>query len=260
MKYRFNLNGELLARPWGTGEVLKIARRVFPTILALALIYFGGESRIHAQSLNSILAHARTTTAPASGKFKPDDNVHPFAASNRRTSLAVRTGRVRLSDGRTIFGQVWTTMKTPFRIWLADIKQYRDIDIRLIKKIQVHILAEKEIRNWRFQQEGSDIKNYSDQTRPRISFAYTFTLLNGNKITGTLDAPLYVRAHGHTTNLIIYKRVEGKIGEKISAVNYVKSVTLTVTPAIRHYAASLTRTLPLIHWRRMLAGGHKSGL
>ncbi|MGC8625599.1 MAG: hypothetical protein ACP5VQ_10095 [Phycisphaerae bacterium] len=225
-------------------------------IAMAAVNCYAGVKVLNAQSLNSLIDHARTTTAPASGKFCPDDNVHPFASSNCNTNLAVRKGRVRLSDGRVISGEVWTTLKTPFRVWLAAIKQYRDLDIRLIKSIRVHVLAARQIRAWRFQQEGSDIKNYAHHTRPRISFAYSFTMLNGKTITGTLDAPLYVRSAGHTHDLIIYKRVEGKTGEKLSAVVYVKSVTLQVTPALRHYAASLTRHLPLIHWRQMLAAHH----
>lgn len=219
-----------------------------------ALLYLFLPSLVAGQSLNSILSRAQKVQAPGSGKFKPDNDVHPFSTSNGNTSLAVRNGVVTLSNGTVLAGQVWTTLKTPFRVWLADIKQYRDIDIRLIKTIHVHVLSAKEIRDWRYQQEGSDIKNYSGKTRPRISFAYTFTMLKGKPITGTLDAPLYVRAHGHTSNLIIYKRVEGKLGEKLSAVAYVKSVTLRVTPAILHYAAGLTRKLPIINWRRMLAG------
>jgi len=220
----------------------------------VAVLYLFLPSLVIGQSLNSILSQAQKVKAPGVGKFKPNDDVHPFGASNGNTSLAIRNGIVTLSNGTVLSGQVWTTLKTPFRVWLADIKQYRDIDIRLIKNIQVHVLSAKEIRDWRYQQEGSDIKNYSGKTRPRIRFAYTFTLLKGKPITGTLDAPLYVRAHGHTSNLIIYKRVEGKLGEKLSAVVYVKSVTLNVTPAILRYAAGLTRTLPIINWRRMLAG------
>ena len=206
------------------------------------------------QSLNSILSQAQKVKAPGSGQFKPNENVHPFGTSNSTTSLAVRTGVVTLSNGKVLSGQVWTTLKTPFRVWLADIKQYRDIDIRLIKTIHVRVLKAKEIRDWRYQQEGSDIKNYSGKTRPRISFAYRFTTLHGKTITGTLDAPLFVRVGGHTFNLILYKRVEGKLGEKLSSVVYVKSVMLKVTPAIVHYAAGLTRRLPLIHWRKLLAG------
>lgn len=206
------------------------------------------------QSLNSILSQAQNAKAPGSGQFKPNENVHPFGTSNSTTSLAVRTGIVTLSNGKVLSGQVWTTLKTPFRVWLADIKQYRDIDIRLIKTIQVRVLKAKEIRDWRYQQEGSDIKNYSGKARPRISFAYRFTTLHGKAITGTLDAPLFVRVGGHTFNLILYKRVEGKLGEKLSSVVYVKSVTLKVTPSLVHYAAGLTRKLPLLHWRKLLAG------
>ena len=206
------------------------------------------------QSLSSILSKARNAKAPGSGQFKPNENVHPFGASNSTTSLAVREGIVTLSNGKVLSGQVWTTLRTPFRVWLADIKQYRDIDIRLIKTVQVHVLKAGEIRDWRYQQEGSDIKNYSGKTRPRISFAYRFTTLRGKPVTGTLDAPLFVRVGGHTFNLILYKRVEGKLGEKLSSVVYVKSMTLKVTPALVRYAAGLTRKLPLLHWRKLLAG------
>ena len=285
MKYRCYLNGTGFLRPTGG------ARNIFPIQLlfkclsahafrygdkqrsldalqklgtlprntsfgmaVVALLYLFLPSLAVGQSLNSILSQAQKVKAPGSGKFKPNDDVHPFGTSNGNTSLAVRNGIVTLSNGTVLSGQVWTTLKTPFRVWLGDIKQYRDIDMRLIKAIQVHVRSAKEIRDWRYQQEGSDIKNYSGKTRPRIRFAYTFTILKGKPVTGTLDAPLYVRAHGHTSNLIIYKRVEGKLGEKLSAVVYVKSVTLQVTPAILHYAAGLTRKLPIIHWRRMLAG------
>ncbi len=287
MKYRSYLNGTALVRPIG-GAVGNFQTRLtarhrsaqafqsggqqrtcgrpqpphtrsrgtHPGIAAAALLYLFVAPLAFGQSLNSILSRARTVKAPGSGMFKPDDNAHPFGTSNGNTSLAVRNGTVTLSNGTVLAGKVWTTLKTPFRVWLADIKQYRDIDIRLIKTIRVHVLAAKQIRDWRYQQEGSDIKNYSGKTRPRISFAYTFTMLKGKPITGTLDAPLYVRAHGHTSDLIIYKRVEGKLGEKLSAVVYVKSVTLQVTPAIAHYAAGLTRKLPMIHWRKMLASAH----
>ncbi len=241
----------------GAAWLFRILRDAIATGLTLALS-LAGMASTSGQSLNSILAHAQVTTAPAGGNFQPNDNVHPFAATNGNTSLEVRTGVVKLSDGRVISGQVWTTLKTPFRVWLADIKQYRDIDMRLIKQIQVRVLSAREIRDWRYQQEGSDIKNYSGKTRPRISFAYRFTLLSGKAITGTLDAPLYVRSAGHTSNLIMYKRVEGKLGEKLSAVVYVKSVKFKTTAAILHFAASLTRNLPLIHWRKLLAEGSHS--
>ncbi|MDA8378202.1 MAG: hypothetical protein M0Z50_14355 [Planctomycetia bacterium] len=284
MKYQFNFNAIFVLRPWkqlfvqvsDLGSLINdvpkqyawrwpcklpsvshnALRGIILIIVMAAVSCCVSTTILRAQSLNSILAHARITTAPASGKFRPDNNVHPFATTNGDTNLAVRHGCVRLSDNRVICGQVWTTLKTPFRVWLANIKQYRDLDIRLIKSIRGHVLAARELRAWRFQQEGSDIKNYAQHSRPRISFAYSFTMLNGKTITGTLEAPLYVRSAGHTHDLIMYKRVEGKPGEKISAVVYVKSVTLQVTPALRRYAAGLTRHLPLIHWRHMLAGPH----
>ncbi len=168
--------------------------------------------------------------------------------------MGVRRGVVVLSDGKVITGQIWTTLRTPFRVWLAGIKQYRDLDIRLIKSIHVKILRAHLIRQWRWQQEGSDIKVYSGLTKPRISFAYRFILLNGKSVTGTLIAPLYVRTAHHRYNLLMYKRIEGKIGEKIGGIVYVKSVRLVVTPKILKAAARMTRSLPPVRWRKLIQG------
>ena len=206
------------------------------------------------QSLNSLLNNAQNAKSPEA-KFAPV-KANPFAHAHEGLALGVRHGTVELSDGRVLTGKVWTTLRTPFRVWLENIKQYRDMDMRLIKSIHVKIIRANLIRQWRWQQEGSDIKVYSGLTKPRISFAYRFTMVNGKTVTGTLIAPLYVRTAHHRYNLLMYKRIEGKLGEKIGGIIYVKAVHLKVTPAIKLAAAHMTRVLPVVDWRKLMKGVH----
>jgi hypothetical protein len=223
------------------------------TMLAMALaalVLAGGG--VSGQSLQSLLNNAPTTTAPAV-KFAPKPHLHPFAEAHGPAS-AVRAGSVQLSTGRVITGRIWTTQQTPFRVWLAGIKQYRDIDIRLIRQIVGTIRYARQIRQYKFQQMGSDIKLYTGKTRPRIGYQFTFRLINGKSITGTVIAPIYIRTPaGKQYFYLLKKRIEGKLGQRADSISYVKKIDFQVTPVDQKYAAAVTRRLPLVHWRRLLA-------
>ena len=234
-------------RPWSLKGLSP--RRLSWTIVLLTLMA-SHPPHGQAQSLQDLLAHAPPATAPSTN-LTPQLNVHPLMSAGLPST--VRTGSVELSDGRILRGTIWTTPERPFRIWLAGLKRYRDIDVELVKSIQAQVLGAHRIRQWRWQQEGSDIKLYSGKTKPRLSFAYRFTLIRGKPVTGTLDAPLFVRANGRKYNLILYKRLEGTWGEKLSAVVYVKKVELQLTPQLVRTVATWTRQLPLVPWRTMLA-------
>jgi hypothetical protein len=206
------------------------------------------------QSLQSLLNHAPTTTAPAV-KFAPKANLHPFAAGSKGM-FAIRIGTVELSTGQILRGQIWTTQQTPFRVWLKKLKQYRDIDIRLVREIVGSIRYSKQIRQYKFQQMGSDIKLYTGRTRPRIGYRFTFKLIDGRQITGTVIAPIYIRtADGRNYFYLLKKRIEGKLGQKASSIAYIRQIRFQVTPAERRYAKMVTRQLPLLNWRHLLKTG-----
>ncbi|HTV48047.1 MAG TPA: hypothetical protein VMG59_06345 [Phycisphaerae bacterium] len=226
-------------------------RRVFfllPGPLALIFAAFV----VRGQSLDSLLQNAPPATAP-SANFSPDQNLHPFANTNSPDALEIRTGTVELSNSQVISGKIWTTVDTPFRVWIDDLKQYRDLDIRLVKQITVQPPSAQEIDQWRWQQEGSDIQLKSGKTEPFLKFTYTFTMLDGEKVTGTVEAPLFVQNAQQTYQMLIYKQIQGKLGESIDQVVYVKQVNLTVTPEILKFASQLTETLPILDWRKILA-------
>ncbi len=226
------------------------------TVLAIffAAVVVGGSYAV-GQSLQSLLNHAPVTTAPAS-KFAPKPHLHPFAKSSTGASV-VRTGWVKLSTGQILRGSIWTTQQTPFRIWLKGIKQYRDIDIRLVREITGKIRYARQIRQYKFQQMGSDIKLYTGRTRPRIGYQFTFHLINGKTVTGAVIAPIYIRTHGGKQYFyLLKKRIEGKLGQKTDSIPYVQTIHFTVTPTYRRYAEAVTRRLPLVNWRQLFDSAH----
>ena len=226
------------------------------TVLAILLAAVVGPGNYAVgQSLQSLLNHAPVTTAPKS-KFAPKPHLHPFAKNSVGAS-AVRKGWVKLSTGQILRGSIWTTQQTPFRIWLKGIKQYRDIDIRLVREIIGKIRYAKQIRQYKFQQMGSDIKLYTGRTRPRIGYQFTFQLINGKTVTGTVIAPIYIRTPGGKQYFyLLKKRIEGKLGQKTDSIPYVQSIHFTVTPEYRRYAKAVTRRLPLVNWRQLFTKAH----
>jgi len=204
------------------------------------------------QSLDNLLQNAPPATAP-SENFSPNQNLRPFAQANDPDALEIRTGTVELSNSQVISGKIWTTVRTPFRVWIADLKQYRDLDIRLVKQIAVEPPSAQQINQWRWQQEGSDIQLNSGKIEPFLQFTYTFTMLDGEKVTGTVEAPLFVQDTKQTYHMLIYKQIQGKLGESIDQVIYIRQVSLTVTPEILKFASQLTENLPVLDWRKILA-------
>ena len=223
--------------------------------LMLAAVTTGGSCAV-GQSLQSLLNNAPVTTAPAS-KFAPKPHLHPFAKKAVGAS-AVRTGWMKLSTGQILRGNIWTTRQTPFRVWLKGIKQYRDIDIRLVREITGKIRYARQIHQYKFQQMGSNIKLYTGRTRPRIGYQFTFHLINGKIIIGTVIAPIYLRTpEGKQYFYLLKKRIEGKLGQRAASIPYIKIIHFTVTPAYRRYAKTVTRRLPLVNWRQLSAAPHR---
>ncbi len=241
----------------GTGGRVWNSVGASPKIFALpalaTLVALGTPgSRLLGQSLSQLLNNAPTTQVPQA-KLGPDTQpgFDPLKLMHGREEFNHRSGKVILSNGRVLRGKISTTVDTPFRIWLSSIKRYRDIALLRVRRMDVKILAQREIRQWRYQQNGSDIKLYSGKTQPWFRFAYTFTLLHGEKITGTVVAPLFVQTSHHHYNLLLSKHLEGTIGEPVAEVVYVKHIILKVTPAILTARKKMTHQLPLVAWRTL---------
>ncbi|NNM87569.1 MAG: hypothetical protein HKL95_03520 [Phycisphaerae bacterium] len=254
MRFKQYLNR---GRTDGTGGLVwnsfGASQKIFAWAGLVALVAVGTPGpRLLGQSLSQLLNNAPTTQAPQS-KLVPETQpgFDPLKVMYGRKDFKHRSGKVILSNGRVLRGRISTTVDTPFRIWISSIKRYRDIALLRVRRMDVKILAQREIRQWRYQQNGSDIKLYSGKTQPWFRFAYTFTLLHGEKITGTVVAPVFVQTSHHHYNLLLSKHLEGKIGEPVAEVVYVKHIILKVTPAILAARKKMTHQLPLVAWRTL---------
>jgi hypothetical protein len=181
-------------------------------------------------SVDDLLGGAKPATAPAT-------LTAPTATENRPTADALgtlkprvpegsRAGTIVLSNGIKLDGRIWTTAGTPLRVWIEEDKVYRDIDLDLVRRIDVHVLAETMEDDWRWLKEGSDQKVYSGKKYPNVSLAYKFTLLNDQVIEGTIVAAVYCADTDKSRTLALYKSYKGNLDETLKDLVYITSVTL----------------------------------
>lgn len=144
-----------------------------------------------------------------------------------------RPGTVVLSDGTETAGAISTTPGKPIRVWEEKQKRYIDLPFESIASIEARILWERDEPEWRFKESGHDEKIYTGKTYPARETEYTFTLVNGDTITGGAVAPLYVRAGGKTTQFVLYKRDKGEVGKTLAELVYVKRIAFPEAAEVR---------------------------
>ena len=161
----------------------------------------------------------QSTTAPSSRPVSAA--TMPASPFGERTNQEVRRGVVVLSNGQRIVGEVWTTREKPLRIWDDREKEYKDIPFLLVKTIEASILWEREEKEWRFKESGSDVKVYSGKTYPARELKYTIEMENGQKVIGGVVAPVYVATGEKDFKYTLNKRQKGDVGEKLLDLIYI---------------------------------------
>lgn len=170
--------------------------------------------------------------SPAGNSSEQPPASSPFA---KRASATARPARIHLSDGTVLLGQLDTTPGKPIRLWDESAKVYRDIPFGLIHSIQAQVTWERLQEEWHFAASGSDVKEFTGKTYPARELQYTLTLVNGQKITGGVVAPLYYSTESARKTLTLNKRDKGQVGQSLDQLIYVHSVEfdpdLTTQPA-----------------------------
>lgn len=201
--------------------------------------------------LQNLLDSAKTAeTAPAA---VPDRlpaattaAADPLGTVKPRAPAGAVLGTVTLNTGKTYEGRVWTTLETPIRVWVEEVKMYRDVDLDSIRRVDVKVLQETMEPDWRWLKEGSDQKVYSGKKYPLVDLAYRFTLVNGQVIEGTAVAPIYVADGEKMRTLALYKKYKGELDQTLADVAYIKAIKLDADTARAEAAAERTTRLPLI--------------
>lgn len=161
----------------------------------------------------------KKSTAPATSKASTKPAVSPFkpAEDDGRRAATLTT-----SDGEKYKGRWSTTLERPLRVWDESKKEYHDVPFNLIKSIQSKIVWERDEPEWHFKESGSDIKEYTGKSYPAREMEYTLTLSNGQTVTGSVAAPLFLQQSNGDRTFILHKRDKGEVGQKLPMPVYVK--------------------------------------
>ena len=154
----------------------------------------------------------KPSTRPTTSPFKPSVD------DGRRRAI------MTLSDGEKIKGRFSTTLDRPFRVFVDEKKEYQDLPFKLVKSIQAKVIWERDEKEWHFKESGSDIKEYSGKTYPARETEYTFTLINGQTVTGAVAAPLYLQTDADDKTFILHKRDKGEVGQTLKQLVYIQRV------------------------------------
>ena len=167
-----------------------------------------------------------------------------------KTPAGAREGTVTLNNGVVLKGEIWTTLETPFRVWVEERKAYEDVELSLVKGVEVKVAAQSMEDDWRWLKEGSDQKVYSGKKYPLVELGYLFTLVNGQTVEGTVVAPVYVVEENAGSSIPLAARIKkykGKLDETTSDVVYIKSMELKAEAARGNVNAPASGKLPLIY-------------
>ncbi len=218
-------------------------------LMAVGLGFFSSIS--HADDdVGDLLQNANPATAPAplTSPTAPENQPHSDALGTMKakTPAGARAAEIELNDGSKLSGPTWTTTETPFRVWVDEDKTYHDIDLDLVKRIEVHVVDEAMEKDWRWLKEGSDQKVYSGKQYPTIQLTYQFTLVNDQVIEGGVVAPVYLYDGTKNRTFALYKKYKGALDETLNDLIYIKSVTFSAPASSPSETAGKTTKLPLL--------------
>jgi hypothetical protein len=217
-------------------------RAALAAMLTLACAAKGDE-----RDLNDVLNQATTVPAPAADIPTTDPAVDALGTIHKaQDPEEARQGTLTLSDGTVLKGKIWTTLKTPFRVFVDETKMYNDIDMALVKHLEVIVDAANMEDDWRWLKEGSDQKIMTGKKYPLVQLRYKFALVNDQVITGGVVAPIFIDAGPKVISVALYKKKQGTFDQTMKDVLYVKSITFDEAAKPTEMAANGTRVLPLL--------------
>ncbi len=171
----------------------------------------------------ALFAAAAVLPAALGQERKPRN---PFAPANPVRDDA-RPGKVVMSNGEEYKGHVYTTREKRLKIFDIADKTRKDVPLEAVARIEVKIEEEGLEKEWRWKEEGSDVKIYTGHAYPWKKYVTTLTLLDGEKITGHLSGLIYVQTDNGTRKFLIHDKDKGERDEKLSDIVHIKTVELT---------------------------------
>ncbi len=166
------------------------------------------------------LPTSRSTSRPTTQR---GDASNPFGKTPTRPDYAL-PGVVIYSNGTKLPGYLWTPSGKAFRVYELTSKQFRDIPFDVVKRIDGLVAWARMEDDWRWKEGGSDVKVYTGKKYPNRMTTYRFTLLDDRTITGQIAQMFFVELAGKVGRAVLHKRHQGKIGQTLERMPYVKAV------------------------------------
>ena len=152
--------------------------------------------------------------------------LNPFGARETREDAV--PGYVELSDGSLHAGRVHLTRDARLRIFDESKKQFREVPLTAIARIDCTVTSEWNEKEWRFKENANDEKYFTGHTYPAREYSHTIVLKDGRKIAGPLSGILYVQEDQkeQPDRYLIHKRDKGELDAKLEDLKYVRAVRL----------------------------------
>ena len=150
-----------------------------------------------------------------------------LTAAASGTAAEWHKAAVTLSDGRTLRGKV-CIIRNRVQIYDLSSQEKRLVSVKNIKRIQSRVQEEFMARQWFFKESGSDEKVYTGKKSPIRRFRTLITFHDGSTIRGNIMArTMYVETDEGRKRFQLLRKQEGEVGQKLSDLVHVKSVTFT---------------------------------
>lgn len=135
-----------------------------------------------------------------------------------------RSGVLTLSDGTAIKGRIQFAGDSLILSDLADGHRYT-INISEIRSLQAVIEEQSMEQKWLFRESGLDDKVYTGETFPVRHYVTHVTFHDGRVLSGHVVAKtVYVEADGQRQRFALLQKQEGKVGQKLEDLVYVRQI------------------------------------
>ena len=164
--------------------------------------------------------------------------VNPFASTNSQRDDAI-PGCIELSDGSIHPGLIHLTRDKRLKIADDKAQRQREVPLSAVKQITCTVAKEWMEKEWKFKELTNDEKMSTGRSYPAGEYEHTITLNDGQTITGSLSAIVYLQPgdnsqasgaasqpEAKTEQFILNKRNKGEIGQDLHSLVYVKSIKL----------------------------------
>ena len=137
-----------------------------------------------------------------------------------------RQADLEMSDGVRVAGRVCIP-KDIFYIYNDAQKRRYTINAADIRLFETVLESESMEKKWFFKEDGRDEKVYTGELYPVRYFRARVTYHDGRTLEGhIISQSMTVDADGEKRNLVLQRKVEGKVGEDVEDLVYIKRMEL----------------------------------